>query len=293
MSVNEATYLIPPAVESEPFYQAGIRFCRRYSSMISQGVLLGLDITFFISKLAYNSVVSKESLVALSALGFVGLPYNLDLIRKTTVDAHFGYKAHNKTVVVLASLKVVELVNNLALLGCNFAAAIEGLENEDAAQSNLYRSVTAWGESIIALGMGLNLAYMYVNYKTTKVLEVKDPAQILEAFQAPNEEIYHAAALRFCMDKDTLGVLLEKIHLSDEHENRMKIVRANLKTEQKVHLAAKFVFSVLGDVMMGVAKYFTPNSIVSAAMNLTAGILYTVISVVRYQREYFQRKKLA
>jgi len=294
LSISETTFLInEPPTKPEPFYRAGIRFVRRYSSMVSQAVLLGLDITFFVSKLAYNSTVSKESLVALSALGFIGLPYTLDLIRKTTCDALFGYKASNKTVVVLAALRVTELVNNVALMSCNFAASIEGLENEDAAQINLYRSVTPWGESIIALGMGLNLAYMYVNYKTSKVLETKDPVIILDALQSPNAEIYHAASLRFCMDKDTLGVLLEKIRHSEEFEKLMVTVQANLKTEQKVHLAAKFAFSVVGDVMMSVEKYFTPNSIVSASLNLSAAVVYTVISLVKYRREYAQRKNLA
>lgn len=291
MSISERTPLINEHVVKEPCWAAPVRATRRYSGMVSQALLLGLDTTFFVSKVAYESTVSKESLVALSALGFIGLPYTVDLIRKTACDAHFGYKASNRIVAILAALRVIELMSNLGLMFCNFAAAVEGVQNEDEAQANIYKSITSFGEAIIVLGMGLNLAFMYVNYRTNKVLTKTDPQLVLEALESPNIEIYNAASLRFCMDKDTLGVLLTKIKVK-EYEGLMNIVLANLKTEQKVHLAAKFGFSLLGDGMMAVEKYYTPNSVVSASLNLTAAVAFTVVSLIRYRLEYRQRSKI-
>jgi hypothetical protein len=291
--MNETTLLINHA----PVEQAQVRlkFIRRYSSLINQVTIFALDCFFFVGKLQPDlaPTLSQGALVALSATGFISLPYNIDLIRKSAVDCHFGYRAQNYAASTLGGLRVLEVSSNLALLMINFGASVAGATGNGAIQTQIYQSVTAWGIAAIVLGTMLNLSFLFVVKKTQKILEETDPESLFQAFTPEGECRYQAAMVRLSMDKDTLGVLMSKAKDACDHQSLQKLVHANLKTEFKSHWIAKLTLGLVGDALMAVEKYYTPNSLVTASINLGTGTVFTGITLIRYTNEYKQRQRIA
>ena len=105
------------------------------------------------------------------------------------------------------------------------------------------------------------------------------------------------ANLRFCMDKDTLWHLIDKLEkIPDEDEEKLyaalKILKQNIETQYKVTLGGRLALVVIGDVLQVVEKIYTPDSLVSATINLTVSVGYAGKIVVEKGLEYCQRKQM-
>lgn len=282
--------------------------CRRFSLMASQAMVFALDVIFLAGK-ASDKIpewVTKGALTALSTVGLVALPYNVDLIRKNIQDAIFSFGADHKILLGLASAHALELTSNCGLVLTGLAAAIEGsLKNEDI-QKQIYQVMTPWGIATLAIGLGITISYLAVNHFVLKKFreEFNESADgVVAAFVDPERQDsepnpYLAAQVRFCMDKDTLAHFLEQLkemppgNIEDKRE-LMRVVIANIETQQKISLGGQLGLTLLGYILMAVEKYYTPNSLVSASINLSVASLYAIKQAVETLREVYQRHRIS
>jgi len=268
---------------------------RRFSRLAGQGLILALDTIFLAGKITQKvpEVVTKATLVALSGVGFVSLPYTLDLVRKTIHDALFGYRADNRLVMLLATAKVIELVSNLGLLALGAVASVEGLKGNNQTQTNIYDVMIPWGEATIGLSISMMLAYMLMNYKALKELTEERTAELISGFQDENGNL--ASLVRFSMDKDTLEHFLNKLAEipEEEHQELVKVLIENIEVQQRINTGGQLVLVVGGYILMGVEKYYTPNSIESAGINVGVAGAYALKVLVETLQEVWQRHRIS
>lgn len=289
--------------------------CRRFTRLASQGLLLALDGLFFAGKVTDSipKAITNASLILLSCIPFISMPYSIDYIRKSVKDATFGYRSDNKAVFIIAAAKAIELISTIGLATGGIAGSIEGMAGYDQAQALTYRWMTPWGIATIALSMGTTLAYMYMNHQALKLLTSEGIEQyaypVIAAFHEESGDIpqevnpgvipnkFLASQIRLCMDKDTLEELLENLKKipaedSETRKRLMQIVEDNIQTQQKINLGGQLILFLVGDVLMVVQKYFTPNSLVSASISFGMGGLYTIKIGAETFKEIWQRKRI-
>lgn len=276
---------------------------RRFSRLAGQGCLLGLDAVFFAGKMwsGVPAILTKTALTLLSGVGFISMPYTLDFMVKSCKDAIFGYRGGNYTVMLIAAAKVAELVSTVGLIVSSFAASVEGMRNETSIQDSLYKMMTPLGEATLALGIGLTVVYMYMNHRALKILEagdLTDHRSLIDSLTGQSDADASAAVIRLSMDKDTLEHLLQ---LSkglpqgdlNAKEELVKILEKNIKTQQVINLGGQCVLFIIGDILLAVEKWYTPNSLVSASINLGMASIYTAKILVENLREVDQRHQIS
>lgn len=263
------------------------QFSRRYSIVATQVGILALDTVFLISKAEEDSPekMGEIALILLSSMGILSLHYTADWIWKSVQDAKFALKMANKEIACLSTFKVVQNTSDGALVLGNFYAAMQGVTGHPDEQTAAYQNMILWGEISLASGLGLVLLSLYATYRTNKQLneEVDDPKT--------------AANIRFCMDKDTLWHLIQKLqNLKEEEqqelENILEIVKKNIDTQLKVTMGGQLVLVVAGYVLQAIEKAYTPNSLVSAAIGFSVATAYAIRMCAEKAIEYVQRGKL-
>lgn len=314
-AINGYSYLPDspqPSIVRSSLCWLGIK-CRRFTPLIQQAGILGLDAVFFAGKVSskVSNTVTQSALTALNFMGFVSLPYVGHLILKTARDIRLGYKTENHTVVWMASLKLIELVNNLALLTFSFTAATKGMLGDEDTQNKMYVWMQPWGYAGISLSFLNYLTYLYRDTKTLNSIRairllaedeqssycVQIINTIAEIKIENSQQAYLAAQIRFCMDKDTLGHLLTKVKLLKGENSRTKkewvgVIQQNIETQLKVNLGPGLGLFIFGEGLLVVEKYYTPNSLVSASINLGAASAYTIKILIENLREVSQRHSI-
>lgn len=271
------------------YLKSSWRVSRRYSVVASEVCLLALNTLFLICKADEKipKKVGETTLTLLSTIGIISLHYSLDVVWKTIQDTHYAVKVSNWPIAFLGTAKVLQQVSNAAMTTASFIAAVQGVRGDVKAQMRDYHDMTVWGEVTIASGVLLTLASLIVSYRTLK--KIKENSQDLEESFLAN--------VRYCMDKDTLWHLIDKLKtvggddcekLKDAHE----IVKMNISTQLKVTLGGRLVLIFFGDVLQVVEKIYTPNSLVSAGINCVVSLAYTTKIVIEKGFEYSQRGSL-
>lgn len=315
---------IPKTIEEKTSCSASSTFgwlgqkCVRFSRLTGQCLLFSLNATRFAGMICKKipAIVTNSALTALNGVGFVFVPYNVDLVVKLFKDAYHGRESGYYTVTVLASLKGLEVLSNLGLVMAGFGASIEGLNGNDEEQKTIYRWMTPIGEASLVLGMGLTAAYMVMNHialrRLKEVLATGQAPQVIKGFltsqnlspetEEQNSLIINpdkpmASLLRFCLDKDTLNQFLKEIVRVDVEdvecqESMLEVVRSNIETQQRINLGGQVVLIIIGDVLLAVEKYYTPTSFVSASINLGVSGAYTLKIIVETLREVGQRSSM-
>lgn len=276
--------------------------CRRFSRLAAQTTLLTLDGLFFAGKVSDRvpPLVTRTTLVALNGVWLISFPYSGDLFCKVIGDGCQAQRAKTYAITLLAYLKALEIFSGMGLVLLNLSAAVLGLFDQEALQSTLYNGMIPVGEATLLLTMSLTLAYMVLNYLTLKKLnkakEGENPLEIATEALDFSENGPLAAQIRACMDKDTFYQLREQVALCASISQRgeiLEVVRKNIETQQNINLSGQLALLLLGDLLMAVEKYYTPNSLVSATINLSVSSAYTVKILWETLREVTQRGELS
>lgn len=305
----EAPLLQPNAIKPPLIPAVGpwiIQITRRYSRLIEQLCVIALDTLFFSGKVSSKipQKVTQTTLLLLSGVGLLAIPFSVHYVIKSSKDFIFSCGARHRLVMVLSAAKTVEVATNLGLVVGGFSAALAGVEGAPRFQSGLYRGMVPIGEAVLALGVILLLSFMWMDRRVIRSLaperlEESRPHQLRIAFVGSASDISRdvrkqAAEIRLCMDKDTLQELIDKLRYSEGREAELfQVVRSNVITQQRMNFGGHLVLIIAGYILMAVEKYFTPNSLVSASINLGISSLYTLKVVVETAREVQQRKKIS
>jgi hypothetical protein len=281
------------------------RKCRRFSRLFGLICVLCLDFICFAGEVSENVPASLTggTLTLLSIVGLISLPFTLHYIQKATVDLRFGFKASHAAVMLLSVGKLVELVCILTLVIGGFAAETAGQLGNADLQALLYEWMTPLGEGAVILGVILLIIYLYmdqrvINALDPKVFSIETEQKIIRAFrnQQESQDMFLAAEVRLCMDKDTLEHFLNTLKHVDSHttaQNEIfKVVRDNITTQQKIALRGELLIIIAGYFCMGFQKYYTPNTLLSASIDLVLGSAYTIKVLIETIREVLQRKKM-
>lgn len=277
---------------------------RRFSRLTSQVCILALDLVFAVGKLVSSTpaTVTQSALTLLSYIGVVSLPYNLHLLVKTSCDIKKAYQWNHRWVLIVSLSKNITLISNIALTLIGCAASTVGLLGNYHLQTRIYNATIIWGMTSVALGTVNTLVSMLMNrhllgYLSTATHEQKSP--ILEALTgalpsnfAPKE----AAEVRFCMDKDTLEkVILESSSTdlnSSQKAHILSIIQDNIHVQQRLNMGPQLALTLAGDGLLMIEKWYTPNSIESAFINLSVASVYTAFTLMETSREVIQRNRL-
>jgi len=138
-------------------------------------------------------------------------------------------------------------------------------------------------------------------------VDLQEP--LLEVSQVPLVAKQLAARIRCSMDKDTLEDFLDRLKklyrnniqeldperqdMGDLQKELFGKLKENIQTQLGINLGWKLFLNICGDIAMGVEKYYTPNSLTAASINLTSDLLYTLQISVENRREARQRSHLS
>lgn len=253
----------------------------RYSRALSQSALFALDSAFFFTKVTDNSSLSKPMLLLLNVAGLTGIPYSVDYAVKSVRDILFSWEAKNLATTVTAALKGLEILSNTGLQFTAFAAAIQQT-------STLYGVTSPWGEATLVLSVLITLGFAYQNRQALQKVDVNS-VEILEALQHRRPPTFDSALIHLLMDKDTLAELQRNNPRQELYE---KVVVTNLKTQYNVKLKGQLGLLALGYVLRAIESYYTPDSLVTASINLGVSSVYTFITGLETFQEILQRREL-
>lgn len=282
------------------YWKTAIRFTRRYSIVVSEVTLLALNILFLIGK--EDERLPKEFsatlLTALSTFGVLSLPYSMDTIWKALQDTRFSFLAKSPLVCIAAGCKTLQSAVNVALTIGNFAAAIEGQMGLTHTQLKLYEEMIPWGEGSLATGLAITIIWLLMSQYAHRSLGRHLEAEEADAIAATLMETAHephpsAASIRFCMDKDTLWEMVNQLKENPSKAAEiLTIAKDNLQTQVRVTFGGRLLLVIGGDILMAIEKAYTPNSLVSAAINCGVSVVYAIKICIEKGLEIAQRRKM-
>lgn len=281
------------------------RKCRRFSRLFGLICVLFLDFVYYVSQISDKvpQGLSTSSLTLLSAFGLISLPFTLHYIHKASVDFWFGLRASHFFVTILSVGKIIELFGIVLLVIGGFAAESAAQLGDVDLQTLIYEWMTPLGEAAIVLGIALLLSYLWMDQRVINALDpqtfsIETEKMVISAFQDPHlkENISLASEIRLCMDKDTLEHFLNTLSKIGTHSTArnqiFRVVRDNVITQQKIALRGELLLVIAGYFCLGFQKYYTPNPMVSASLDLVLGSAYTFKVLIETIREVMQRKRM-
>lgn len=280
------------------------RKCRRFSRLFGLICVLALNVICYASEICEQvpPALAGGSLTLLSAVGLIALPFTLHYIQKSIVDLLFGFKANHPVVMILSVGKIVELGCLLVLMVGGFAAETAAQMGNVDLQAEMYEWMTPLGEGVIIFGVILLSIYLYMDQRVINALDprvftIETEKRIIHAFQNRDDSgMFLASEIRLCMDKDTLEHFLNTLKQIESHSKAQneifKVVRDNISTQQKIALRGELLLIVAGYFCMGFQKYYTPNALISATLDLVLGSAYTLKVLIETIRQVLQRKKM-
>lgn len=264
-----------------PLFPLSFRFVRRYSPVVQQAALVGLNTFFFISKLDKDipDRLSQSTLALLSGMGLISAPYTLDLAYKCAQDFHFARRNKSPFIALLSFFRVVNQLNTVALIILNLTASLFGAFGDETTENALFERMIPWSEGLLLLGMCLLVTDIVIAKKAKDAVE--NPELDLRA---------RAALIRSSMDKDTLWQLQSLEDFSIEKGSEV-IVR-NLDTQLKITHGGRALLTTVGFLLLAVEKWATPNSAISGGINTATALLWSVQISLEKWREMRQRHDL-
>jgi hypothetical protein len=194
----------------------------------------------------------------------------------------------------MRSLGFGSILMGLVVYGCYFLATFRTYQQTNEPLSNneirqIFRALRGISKEN-DLFEGLNVLSLDHN-DLFKGIYVREPYH-----QWDDKMEVLAANIRLCMDKDTLARFIELIKQtsSDNTEvnsNIFDLIKQNLHTQLTSNLGAKLILIVLGSVLLGVERYYTPNSVVSVGINTALSAGWAFQSLKEKYTESKQRKE--
>lgn len=296
-------------------------FTKRYSDTVLKIAICVSDVSFLIGQLSGKPTarMTKNSLIALNVLGILSWIYNVDWIKKDCQDAKFGYRMNSPMATILASINVAQSVRDFFLTVIGTIASVESITGHEDVQLKIYKEMRFVGFGAIIMGIMVYAGYFFATYLTSQKCQKKTEEEIQQIFRAlrgidKENDLFKglylweprlpwnptmeklAAEIRLCMDKDTLDKFLELLkQLSPEKKevsiSLFQIMQDNLNTQLKTTLGAKLILMILGSIVLGVERYYTPNSVVSAGINTVLSSAWAFQSIKEKYNESEQRVK--
>lgn len=281
---------------------------RKFSPLVMQGGIIALDGLFLLGKVttALPARVTQGALVALSSVGVLSVPYNADFLWKLCRDTLCGLRSKNYLVALMASAKALETFGNMTLVGGGLVASGEGLCGRQEQEGDLYEAMVPVGEGLLALTVLLEVCYFVATRHALGSLRegrYHSAEQLLRAMDdgGAADDAQRAALLRACMDKDTLRQLLrDRQDIVDnatqpaaQAEALLAIVADNLDTELKYKQGGSLLLLGAGYGAMALEKYFTPNSVEAAAINLGMALANGGVLLRETLKEVRQRQAIS
>lgn len=261
-----------------------------------QVATLALDTIYLAGKLTTKIPVyiTKSALLGLSFTGLLSIQFQGSLIQKTFSDTKHGYKTGQKLIMVTSAIKTSYVTIGVLLTNANLAAAIAGLCGKDTLQMEIYKTMIPMGEATIGMQALLELVGLYLFRKILKQKKLDEEAfEKALAYLDPHKAGWNklASEIRFCMDKDTLNDLIN--NFSEQRTPIQATYTAeNIELRQRFALKGGILLSLIGYTLMGVEKYYTPNSIESAVINESVALLYALNVAIQLWREVPQRQAI-
>ena len=263
-------------VSSTPSCPPIWRTIKRYSIITSSIMVVALNALFLYSKLDSSAplALSRWALLGLSFVGLQALPYWIHFAQKLYGDTKAAVIDCQLGLAFLTGLKGLYILSSIGLLVAGAWATYLGIHGDLQGQTDWYHAMVPVGLVSLGVNVVLLFAYMALNIKAISELEQQD-------------EFKWTPLIRSVVDKDTLEEVLK-------HESTMtkEIILSNLTTQLKYVQGADLCLQMLGSGLQGVEIWCTPDSIVTASINLGVSVLWLAKLGCEKSQEILQRRAL-
>lgn len=277
------------------------RSCKRYSRIVGQTIVFALTTIFFLGQVfkEFPASITNTALVLLNGVGLIYLPYIVDLIKKTLIDARISHQTKQRSLALLSLTHAAELISNMALTITGFAASEFGAAKQEKIQNRLYKVMVPWGETTLLVGIAVAVGYFLISYHLLKnfdenrKLEIAQAVRELNSLERIDEDLQSALRLRYCMDKDTLEQFLELVNTTHDErqlEELMNLTIDNIRTQTQVALGGQLGLTAIGYLCLAIEKGFPPTSPVRATLNFGISLAYLVKIYIETIQEVIQRE---
>lgn len=277
-------------------------FLRRYSDTLQKSANLLFDVLFLTAKSSakVSAQLGKISFIALNSLGVLASVYTVDQTRKYAEDAKIAWRSKHPTLFTLALSNVIQGFADLSMLGVGTAAALEGLLNQEDKQALLYQRTKYVSLALVITGFICNLVNFLVIRQTDQALQKLEDEQQIELIRelTHHQMSLEANQLRFTMDKDTLQKTLQTIRQTESDDlpawqKIFEIARQNCHTQRTITFNSRIALMGVGLLLISAGKkWFSPNSLYAAIVNLSISGGWAVQSLREKWNEYQQRAQL-
>lgn len=252
---------------------------RRYSHLVSQTITLALDIIFFVGKLSNRvpRVVTNGAFTCLNFMSVIALPYIVDLIKKSAIDVSLCYRSRNDVICALTALRTAKLMSDAGLILAGFAAAVVGMKGNEKGQQAIYKVTNPWGKITMAVSIALTVYYLFLSRSVLNKLRETSAEAIITAFEDIENPDSLMVQSHVCMDKDALADFFTRLKNDSNCKEELKeLLVKSIEKYHRIKLGGDIFLKVLGYIFLSIQKFYPPNSLVSASINLGFGTAYTV-----------------
>ncbi len=299
------------------------QFSRRYSLTVQKLAQVGLNFVFLVGRAASRERLSQVSLTISNTLSVYSLSYFTDYLRKEWQDAQFSYKLALPKMAALSLFNFAQMANDILMTITASVAAGAGLMGNEELQNDIYDGMRSWGYTSLACMMGALAINIFVTSRLHNKFqqrdflwrEQKDICYLLKGKSSepplfegldvkpgifaglkihaqpltPAQQKQIAAEIRFCMDKDNLWPLLEKMQESEKHAELFSIIKENIATQMNTNLKPKVALSLIGFIILLIEYRYTVNSTITRLINLLISFGTAYYAVKENWQEYQQR----
>ncbi len=299
------------------------QFSRRYSLTVQKLAQVGLNCIFLAGRAASQERLSQVSLAISNSLSVYSLSYFTDYLRKEWQDAQFSCKLALPKMAALSLFNFAQMANDILMTITASVAAGLGLAGHEELQNDIYGGMRSWGYASLACMMGalaINIVVtnrLHNKFQRRDFLwkEQKDICCLLKG-KLPEPPLFEglavkqgifaglqvhtktlttveiqqiAAEIRFCMDKDNLFPLLEKMQECKKYADLFSIVKENIATQMNTNLKPKVALSLIGFIILLIEYRYTVNATITRLLNLLISGCTAYYAVKENWQEYQQR----
>lgn len=254
-------------------------FLRRYSDAMRYTANFAFDVLFLASKVSpqVSERVGQASLIGLNALSLLSLTNSVDLTLKYCRDWRCSQKTKQHRIGALALGNVAQNLADFSMMGIGIAAAVQGYLGNETRQTELYQNSKYVSMATVLTAFAISCLTFWQVKQTNKMLQEltheETQLRLAQHMTTPGENVPQVSAIRFCMEKDTLKKLLEKLpKISPENltswQKVFAVMRKNVLTQRMVTYNSRVTLDTIGLILLLAQKYYTPNSIQTPILNL-------------------------
>lgn len=274
-----------------------VKSIREHLDLITSAVITIARSIFFIGKLS-NKVPKKAvnfSFVMINTAGVLYLDWQVNALKKGAKDLIFALKARVVPLVILTTLRMVQLVNDVFMLFAGLAAASYLFAERHGVADKIYAIMRPWGITFLVISIILDFSNYQLYHSTKSELQEalvdKRCKYLLHALcrrEASAQDLALAAKIHASMDRYTLETLLTTQNKSSH--SLLRQVVANIATQQESE-RNNLSLRLYGYGALFLCKAY-PHTLVHATTLLTTSLLYTLHHCYKKWFEADQRRQI-